>query len=618
MEQLMIKDVRGEFFSNNSGNGSENCSDSTSQELRRNMVIIRGSVGSLSLITCVIAIALFLCYLRLLRRFTYRLALYLVVSAMFYSIVAVFAFEEMGYDPLSSSDVLFCKAAGFLLQYSDWIKLILTTITTFHLFFLIVLDYNLYKKLGGLKLEIGYVIFSVVFPLLFIWYPFFNNTYGQAGAWCWIMTKNDNCKTIEAGKIEQLAIWYGPFSFLLLIDTVVIVVIVGVLVTRIVRDRYNRSHPGDPARTLLLNFGPTPVNNKYSTIEHQQVLKLSLPLLLYPIVYQILSFFAVADRLYRIVNNEPLLGLWITHAIASASRGFFAGGTLILHLCLLRSKRSGSKSYPATPQQRSAAEPQVRVNPDYQVTSDGNKTKNSQKSERSALQGRRSIPTTTHPPSLVAVSEGRHTTQPWIPPESEVDRAVLEPSALHHGDNIEVHSNGESIKRMHPVEEEGEVYNALERSFSGAGDAAVNTAMEITTSGRQGGIEKLESVLDGGGYGTSDAAVTSDEEVTRFKPPRESVIDKATLQVKQEGLLDKCSRTTAAITTNDEEATKQNPLLEEGSDKATQQLDKVESLLDEGGYASSDTAVTSDEEVTTHKYPRESEVDKAVLHGKSK
>ena len=62
---------------------------------------------------------------------------------------------------------------------------------------------------------------------------------------------------------------------------------------------------------------------------------------------------------------------------------------------------------------------------------------------------------------------------------------------------MDKHSDGESIRRMHPIEEESEVYNALEKSFSGAGDAAVNTAMEITTSGRQGGIEKLESVLDG-------------------------------------------------------------------------------------------------------------------------
>ena len=107
--------------------------------------------------------------------------MYLVISAMFYSIVAVFAFEGLAYNPSSADDVRFCIAAGFLLQYSDWIKLLLTTITTFHLFLFLILHWNLQEKLG-LKLEIGYVAFSaLILPLTFIWYPFTNHTYGQAG-----------------------------------------------------------------------------------------------------------------------------------------------------------------------------------------------------------------------------------------------------------------------------------------------------------------------------------------------------------------------------------------------------------------------------------------------------
>ena len=122
---------------------------------------------------------------------------------------------------------------------------------------------------------------------------------------------DDNCDTIDAGKIEQMAIWYGPFSVLLLVNTLVIVIIIGVLVSRTVRDRYKKCSLSDPAHAPLLRFGPTSVNdyNNNKNEQQKQLLKLSLPLLAYPIVYQILSFFAFADRLYRIVNNNQDCGM---------------------------------------------------------------------------------------------------------------------------------------------------------------------------------------------------------------------------------------------------------------------------------------------------------------------
>ena len=47
-----------------------------------------------------------------------------------------------------------------------------------------------------------------------------------------------------------------------------------------------------------------------------------------------------------------------------------------------------------------------------------------------------------------------------------------------------------------------------------------------------------------------------------------------------------------------------------------QQLKNVEKMLDEEGGGTSDTAVTSDEEITTHKVPQESTIDKAILEKK--
>ena len=410
MAEQILQYFGDDFFFTSSCN---DCNDSSPDDLKHEMVIIRGSVGALSFVTCTFAIALFLWDLRLLSRFTYRLAMYLVISAMFYSIVAVFAFEGLAYNPSSADDVRFCIAAGFLLQYSDWIKLLLTTITTFHLFLLMILHWNLQQKLG-LKLEIGYVAFSLILPLTFIWYPFTNHTYGQAGAWCWIKTKDENGTSIEVGKVEQLAVWYGPFSILLLLNTIVIVVIIFVLVSRSAHGCYKRSHPNDPARESLLKFS----NAEHSitaetgnTTKDAQLLKISLPLLAYPIVYQILSFFAFADRLYRIVDNKPLFILWIAHAFASASRGFFSGVTLIIHLCLVKSKRK--RNIHSSPRQQLAAEPQQENGNHNSINSE----------EKGAAGNRATLASDTVNPGMSLVG---NTTQYPIPRESEADKAVLQ------------------------------------------------------------------------------------------------------------------------------------------------------------------------------------------------
>ena len=535
-----------------------------SSDLANMMVIIRGSVGAFSFVTCVIAIGLFLCDLRLLRRFTYRLALYLVISAMFYSTVAVFAFQELRYEVSTADDVRFCKAAGFLLQYSDWIKLLLTTITTFHLLLFMVFHYNLESVLG-LKFEIGCIIFSLVFPLLFIWYPFMNDTYGKAGAWCWIKTKDENGIAIEAGKIEQLAIWYGPFSVLLFLNTLVILLIILVLVCRSAHSQYKRSLPNDPAQQQLLKFS-SGSNAGNKTTEHAHLLKLSLPLLAYPIVYQFLSFFAFADRLYRIVNNNPLLGLWFAHAIASASRGFFAGITLIVHLCLVKVKRSSYsvQTTPQTPRQLPAHDnnPPIRTR-----TNTGSRRTVGSSTRRSTLN-----PVTSTRRSVT--SEVGNTTHYQAPRESEVDRAILQ-STSHHDDvqqDENMTQNKEQTRDVNPV------------------------AIDEEDNWQERDLKQLDSLLTKTGNTTSDTAVTSDEEhVTRYRPPRESAVD---------DLLLKSKKPRGALAA--EENGKKSP--------TTERLLKVEEQLEAEGYGTSDTGgATSDEDITTWRVPRESVVDEAAL-----
>ena len=528
------------------GSGCNGCNDSSGLTNTTAIAIIRGSVGVVSFITCVFAIALFSCDLRLLLRFTYRLALYLVISAMFYSTVAVFALEELGNDHghlLSANDTSFCKAAAFLLQYSDWIKLILTTITTLHLFLLMVFHNNLVSVLG-LKLEIGCIIFSLVFPLLFIWYPFINDTYGDTRGWCWIQTK------VEAGKIEQLALTYGPFSVLLFLNTVIILFIILVLIFRSAHGQYRKLLPYDPAQQQLLKFSS--INNASNKrTEHARLLKLSLPLLVYPIVYLFILFFAFADRLYRIINNnETLLGLWLAHTIASASQGFFVGITLIVHLCLIRSKRS---RYPVhtTPQ----IHRQLPI-----VTHHDNCARTKTKTRR--------IKKSTKNP---VASEVGNTTHYQAPRESEVDMVILQLISNH---DVRQHTNGYMTQSKRVPRGASTVFSDEEENL------------------QERDLMKLDCTLTKPGYVTSDTGVTSDEEheTSWYRAPRESAFDDLMLKSKSVP----------------EDADRNSP--------APEQLLKVEEQLEAEGYGTSDTGgATSDEDITTWRAPQESKVDDAAL-----
>ena len=319
--------------------GSEwNCNKTCKDNI---LVIILGSGALISLFTCAIAIAIFFCDLRcrittsLGRLFTYRLALYLVISAMFYSIASMFVFGEISYNPSLRNEsywrVQFCEAAGFFMLYSDWIMLLLTTIITIHLLLFTVFHISL-ENLLGFKLEIGIVLFSLIFPLFYVWIPFQDGSFGKAGApWCWI--KNST----GPGHIEQ-TIWYLSSSFLLFFNTVVILVIIGVLVFRSARSRYKRYYSNDLAQHQLISSGHK-AGSKSSDL-----LKITLPLLAYPIVYELLCFFAFVHRWFG--KGDSFSPIWIVHALVSAGQGFFVAVTLISHLCLVKAKRSVSTTLP--------------------------------------------------------------------------------------------------------------------------------------------------------------------------------------------------------------------------------------------------------------------------------
>ena len=195
-----------------------------------------------------------------------------------------------------------CQAITFLLQYSIWILLLLTTFIVFHLAALVFF----FKTLN--KLEPFLVVFSLLFPLLFSWVPFLHDTYGLAGAWCWIRVYGyADCQYYEEGLIEQYALWYGPFLLLLIFNAILTMAVLIILCRRAFCKQSNHA-PKDEENRVVRFQGLNPEADKY-----KKALKDTLPLLAYPIIYNFFSWFTLANHTYL---QEVALWLgWYMHLL---------------------------------------------------------------------------------------------------------------------------------------------------------------------------------------------------------------------------------------------------------------------------------------------------------------
>jgi len=70
------------------------------------------------------------------------------------------------------------------------------------------------------KLEVLNLVALAFLPLVINWIPFATNSYGQFGAWCWIIYLNEDCSTHVTGLWELIWLWYalsGAAAFLVLV-----------------------------------------------------------------------------------------------------------------------------------------------------------------------------------------------------------------------------------------------------------------------------------------------------------------------------------------------------------------------------------------------------------------
>ena len=291
------------------------CNNTFTKDQKHFVLIVSGSTGFLSFTMCLIAVYLVF-RLKLYKCFTYRLATYQILSSLCVSAVQTSFITLLNYNGNIYYQIT-CKSISFLLEYFLWIKLLFTLCLVFHLFCLSVCLKNFQK------LEIGYVLFSILFPLLYSWIPFIHNSYGVAGAWCWIRDWKDDCATQKylEGIIEQFVLWYVPVFISLTLSVIAVFIILIVLTQRAY------THKNSENEYLIEN---------HERNQNKKAMKEILPLLVYPVIFYFLILFPIINRVYSAISYKASFGLALAQSFTESLWGFFSSWALIIHILVMR------------------------------------------------------------------------------------------------------------------------------------------------------------------------------------------------------------------------------------------------------------------------------------------
>ena len=318
-----LKVKQAMYLEESSGDNGTHCNEAYSVTQKNTLLIVMGCIGIVSFSSCVVAVSLVFC-LRLHKLFTYRLAMYQVLSAMMFSVICILCFALINYNANSLPDVVVCKAQAFLTEYVLWVKMMFTMNLMFHLLCLAVFLKNFEN------LELFYILFSTLFPLLFSWIPFIHNNYGGTGAWCWIRNWKDDCATqhYHEGIIELFTLWYGPLFVCLTIGIVAVIIIFSVLLWRMYK----------------IKLVDQPLLEKNMKQKHKEALKELLPLLAYPFIFVCVYLFPLVNQLYDAVTPTTSFKLVLAHVTTISTMGLFSSAVLIFHIMFVKVKQQSNRN----------------------------------------------------------------------------------------------------------------------------------------------------------------------------------------------------------------------------------------------------------------------------------
>lgn len=269
-------------------NNTRNCSSPYDSHSYAVVAAVSAGLAFLSIVLILGVITIIILFKKW-RYFGQRLVLYVSITAILVNVGIIL--HRVDYDnQVSEFYVRFCEFGGYVDQTSNWMLLIAISAIIAHS------SFTLFFNKNTEKFELVYIFAIFVLPLLFTWIPFIKDSYGRAGAWCWIRSEvRETCKPFLFGSWLQFSNWFIP---LYIIMVVLIVLYVVILAKIYQRERKQMVKPPDSASKKDL-----------------------LPLIAYPLIYFLLNVFPFVNRTYNLAREEPNLVLWYFSALANPSVG---------------------------------------------------------------------------------------------------------------------------------------------------------------------------------------------------------------------------------------------------------------------------------------------------------
>ena len=276
---------------------------STTNE-NRSVEIVFCVLNGTSVLVCLLAIILVF-GLRLYTKIVYRLAIYQVLSALAFSTVETLQIIFVNYDKSPVYQRL-CTTIGWLVVYTQWMKLLLTVWLTVHLFCFGVLHKNL------TKLEVLYIMSSLLVPAAIAVVPLLTDSYQINPLGCYIFTKNG---TNDAAKIEWFALWNLPAIVILFIASITMVVIIMKL-----------------AYMVHLRQKIEPITERD---QYWKALKQLIPLAAFPILFFFFTIPGFVYALYAAENSTANVSVMVA-AVFLPMWSMASGITLLTHIAVAR------------------------------------------------------------------------------------------------------------------------------------------------------------------------------------------------------------------------------------------------------------------------------------------
>ena len=228
------------------------------------------------------------------------------------------------------SNAEYCTAIAFLRQYTSHIVLCC------NIGAIVYLLHHVRKSSPGqqrtrysmrlrFSLELGFVLFTILFPLTYNWVPFLHNAYGgtPGNPYCWLRSKNSDCSKINAIHWYFITLVEVPLAVTLFLNATLVCIIAGVYC----KWAYKYRNVKEVRSTLLREACATSL------------------LVVYFLVYSLCYFFLAA--IYGITPfmmfKSSNYRLWIAGAIIDPLSGLSVPVSFVAYLYLRRKEIKRSR-----------------------------------------------------------------------------------------------------------------------------------------------------------------------------------------------------------------------------------------------------------------------------------